>query len=241
MGIDVFCGLMHRIDIVLPVYNPLPGWEAIVVQRFQSLLARLPQLTFTLTVVNDGSLKLEKEAVEKLKSKIPEVRWLSYAENKGKGYALRQGVMLADGDYIVYTDIDWPYTEDSMVTLIDELTGGADVVIGVRDEAYYKQLPAARMRISKWLRAFNGRLLKLKVNDTQAGLKGFHILYKPVFLRTTINRYLFDLEFIYLLSRHKDINMVSLPIQLREGITFSKMNRKILLQEAMNFLKIWIR
>jgi glycosyltransferase involved in cell wall biosynthesis len=231
---------MHRIDIVLPVYNPLPGWEAIVVQRFQSLQARLPELTFTITVVNDGSSRMDGSAVDKLKAGIPRVQWLSYEENKGKGYALRHGVQQAAGDYVVYTDIDWPYTEDSMIRMINELTQGADVVIGVRDEDYYKQLPPARMRISKWLRAFNGRLLKLRVNDTQAGLKGFHILYKPVFLRTSINRYLFDLEFIYLLSRHQDINMVGLPIQLREGIAFSKMNRKILLQEAINFLKIWL-
>ena len=125
--------------------------------------------------------------------------------------------------------------------MINELLNGAEVVIGVRDEAYYNHLPVMRMRISKWLRAFNGKLLRLKVNDTQAGLKGFHALYKPVFLSTTIDRYLFDLEFIYLLSKYKGIKLVPLPIQLREGITFSKMNRKILLQEGVNFLKIWLR
>jgi hypothetical protein len=114
------------------------------------------------------------------------------------------------------------------------------VAFGVRDDDYYKHLPPMRMRISKWLRAFNGRLLKLKVNDTQAGLKGFHCLYKPVFMKTTIDRYLFDLEFIYRLSKIREIRMVSVPIKLREGITFSTMNRKILMQETMNFLKVLI-
>jgi hypothetical protein len=80
------------------------------------------------------------------------------------------------------------------------------------------------------------------VDDTQAGLKGFTKKVKPVFLATTINRYLFDLEFIYLLSSKKNnFKIEGIPITLRPGITFSHMNKKILLQEARNFLKIWWR
>jgi glycosyltransferase involved in cell wall biosynthesis len=231
---------MRRIDIVLPVYNPLPGWEVIVIQRYRSLCARLEAMDFSLTVVNDGSSRLEVAAKESLQAQLPQMQWIEYETNRGKGYALRQGIQHTSGDWIVFTDIDWPYTEDSMVRLIQTLSDGADVAIGVRDEDYYKHLPPMRMRISKWLRAFNGRLLKLKVNDTQAGLKGFHSLYKPVFMKTTIDRYLFDLEFIYRLSKIREIRMVSVPIKLREGITFSTMNRKILMQETMNFLKVLI-
>ena len=82
--------------------------------------------------------------------------------------------------------------------------------------------------------------MKLKVNDTQAGLKGFRREVKPLFLMTTINRYLFDLEFIYLLSKQKELKVEGHPITLRPGITFSKMNRKILFQEARNFMNIWM-
>ena len=93
----------------------------------------------------------------------------------------------------------------------------------------------------KMLRKINGKVLQLKVNDTQAGLKGFKSHLKNLFLSTTIDRYLFDLEFIYLLSDFPNTKVVGFPIQLRPDITFSKMNRKILFQEARNFLKIWWR
>jgi glycosyltransferase involved in cell wall biosynthesis len=231
---------MPRIDIVLPVYNPLPGWEGIVIQRYRSLCGRLADVDFSLTVVNDGSSRLDAVSKETLQAQLPQIQWIEYEVNRGKGYALRKGIQHTSGDWIVFTDIDWPYTEDSMVRLIQTMLDGADVAIGVRDQDYYKHLPPMRMRISKWLRAFNARLLKLKVNDTQAGLKGFHSLYKPIFMKTTIDRYLFDLEFIYRLSKIREINMVSVPIKLREGITFSTMNRKILLQETMNFLKVLV-
>lgn len=213
-----------------------------MINRYLSLKNRFAGITFRLIIVNDGSERIDESgAVKILKQNIPDLTWLSYPKNRGKGYALRQGVAESHADLVLYTDIDWPYTEESMAGLINKLCGEVDAVIGVRDEAYYTHLPKGRGRISKMLRQFNGKLLKLKVNDTQAGLKGFKKSVKDIFLATSIDRYLFDLEFIYFISSKKAIRVVGYPIQLRSGITFSKMNRKILLQEARNFIKIWFR
>jgi glycosyltransferase involved in cell wall biosynthesis len=231
---------MASLDIILPAYNPLAGWEANVIRRFQSLQEALPELKLNLTIVNDGSQHLDASAsLSILREDLPEIRWISYPLNRGKGYALRQGVAESTADYIVYTDIDWPYTEDSMTGLILALMQDHDAVIGIRDQGYYAQLPPARRRISRILRRINAGFLKLKVDDTQAGLKGFRQEVRHVFLSTTIDRYLFDLEFIYLLSGMKDIRITGFPITLRPGISFSKMNRKILFQEARNFFRIW--
>ena len=233
---------MTSLDIILPAYNPLPGWEDIVIGRFQSLVKALPDVKIRLFIVNDGSQRLdENHSAGVIQEVIPDLQWISYKENRGKGYALRQGVKNSTADFVVYTDIDWPYTEESMIGVIRTLMGSADAVIGKRDENYYTHLPPARRRISRLLRSFNAKLLRLKVDDTQAGLKGFRKNIKDIFLSTTIDRYLFDLEFIYLISAKKEIKVIGYPISLRPGITFSKMNRKILFQEARNFLKIWMR
>ncbi len=237
-----FGGFMASLDIILPAYNPLPGWETIVTERFQSLVKALPELNLRLFVVNDGSRDLDEQvSLSRLREVVPDAQWISYMPNRGKGYALRQGVEQAHGDYVVYTDIDWPYTEESMVLLIRRLAGGVDAAIGIRDEKYYAHLPPGRRRISRWLRKINGVILRLSVNDTQAGLKGFRQPVRSIFLATTIDRYLFDLEFVYLLSRRQNLVIQGIPITLREGITFSKMNRKILLQEARNFLRVWLK
>lgn len=233
---------MTSLDIILPAYNPLPGWEEIVIGRFQSLVKALPDVKIRLFIVNDGSQRLdENHSAGLIQEVIPDLQWISYKENRGKGYALRQGVKNSTADFVVYTDIDWPYTEESMIGVIRTLMGSADAVIGKRDENYYTHLPPARRRISRLLRSFNAKLLRLKVDDTQAGLKGFRKNVKDIFLTTTIDRYLFDLEFIYLISAKKEIKVVGYPIALRPGITFSKMNRQILFQEARNFLKIWLK
>ncbi len=233
---------MATLDIILPAYNPLPGWEDHVIRRFLSLQEAMPEHQMTLSIVNDGSGQVDMEAArQKIKASLPALKWVSYTENRGKGFALRKGVEGAEADFIIYTDVDFPYVEACMIDLIRQLTAGSDAVIGVRDEGYYAQLPATRRRISRLLRRINARILRLKVNDTQAGLKGFRQSVKPVFLSTTINRYLFDLEFVYLLSQKDHFRVSSIPITLRPGISFSKMNRKILFEEARNFLKIWVR
>lgn len=232
---------MTTLDIILPAFNPMPGWEEIVVNRFLSLSAHFPHIQCHLIIVNDGSTRInEVQSVEKIKREISNFYWISYSDNKGKGNALRKGVEASTSDLILYTDIDWPYTEQSMVDLINKLVI-ADVVIGIRDSSYYEKLPPSRRIISRLLKFFNERFLKLIVDDTQAGLKGFKKNIKSVFLNTTIDRYLFDLEFIHLLSKSDNFIVKTIPIYLRDGITFSKMNRSFLLREARNFFRLWIK
>ena len=239
-GNQYFAARMNRLDIVLPVYNPLPGWEETVIARTGSLRRALPARTINLIVVNDGTPGLgTSPAWQRLAAAEPSALMTGYSDNRGKGFALRFGVRQATGDIILYTDIDWPYTEDSMLCVIDALDRGADAVIGIRDAGYYRHLPAARRLISKSLRWFNGMLLRLKVNDTQAGLKGFRRPLARVFTETTIDRYLFDLEFVFRLSRMNGIRIEACPIELRPGISFSTMNRSILWQEARTFIRIW--
>lgn len=232
---------MPAVDILLPAYNPLPGWEEIVIHRFRSLQQALPEFSFQLILVNDGSIVSNwLPGLNKVKENLPGTMVISYDQNQGKGHALREGVKHSNGDIILYTDVDWPYTEESMVSVIHRLQFGADVAVGVRNKSYDEQLPPMRKKISTWLKRINSKLLHLKVDDTQAGLKGFQKSAKEIFLSTRINRYLFDLEFIYLLSKKK-INIISVPVELRSGIKFSTMNRKVILVEAWNFLRIWVK
>jgi hypothetical protein len=71
-------------------------------------------------------------------------------------------------------------------------------------------------------------------------LKGFNQRGKEIFMQTSINRYLFDLEFVFLSARKKAI-IKTIEVQLRPEVTLSTMNWKILLQEGGNFLKIFLR
>lgn len=210
-------------------------------ERVSDVFKRI-QLQFPsaeLIVVNDGSTKNFTEGEEVLLA-ASGIRHVTYTENKGKGYALRQGVETAKGEYIIYTDIDFPYTHQSFLKVYEALKAGNDVVIGIRGEEYYTHLPKSRVYISKFLRSLIRFFLRIPTDDTQCGLKGFNQKGKEVFLETTINRYLFDLEFVFLSAREK-LKMKTVEVELRPEVVLSKMNWKILLQEFGNFLKIFVR
>jgi len=170
---------------------------------------------------------------------LPNFEWVSYAQNRGKGYALRQGVEKTTSDIILYTDIDLPYNMNSMLDCLRQIIDGkADLCVAVRNESYYQRLPRRRRYLSKTLRSLNRTLLGLKTSDTQGGLKVFNQKAKRHFLATTIDRYLFDLEFVYLCSRDKDVVVLPVDSDMRDTIEISKMPLSVLWKEGLNFLKL---
>lgn len=195
-----------------------------------------------LIVVNDGSTKnFDADSFRKKCSLFTEVSVIDYKDNRGKGYALREGVKKAKGEFIIYTDIDFPYTHESLIKIYSTLQNeNVDVAVGIRGEEYYAHLSKSRVRVSKLLRWFIKTFLRIPTDDTQCGLKGMNQKGKEIFLQTTIDRYLFDLEFIFLSAR-KELNTKTVEVELRPEIVLSRMNWKILLQEFGNFLKIFAR
>lgn len=230
------------LDIVLPCYNPQERWTNSIVLSLEKIQRALSDTFIRLIVVNDGSSKDIKADLEFLQEKIPALIVESYAENKGKGFAVRKGVEQATADVVIYTDIDFPYEENGLIAIYEALQKNqCDVALAIRDENYYDNVPATRRFISKMLKSIIRLTLRTPTADTQAGLKGFNKKGKEVFLKTSINRYLFDLEFIWLAAKQKDLRIACIPAKVKDGIVFRKMHFSILITEAWNFLKIFLR
>ncbi|MBO9701504.1 MAG: glycosyltransferase family 2 protein [Sporocytophaga sp.] len=229
------------LDIVLPCYNPLDGWEVRINRSIKNLNEILPDLNINLIVVNDGSPNIEQSSIDYLFKNLKSFQFNSYNENKGKGFALRKGLEYATSEIIIYTDVDFPFEEINIVEIYNKLKGKeADIIVGVRDQSYYSTVPKTRILISKIFKYFSAKLLNLSVTDTQCGLKGFNNLGKSIYSETTINRYLFDLEFIYLACKRKGVKLISHQVSLRKGVTFSNLNIKILTIESLSFFRILI-
>ena len=108
-------------------------------------------------------------------------------------------------------------------------------MIGRRGGIYYKQLPWARRIISITCVLMNKWIIGLKNPDTQAGFKGFNSKGRSIFLKTKINRYLQDTEFIKLAEKN-NLKVSQIDIILRENIHFKNMGFKIIISELQNFL-----
>ncbi len=233
--------MKKSLDIILPCYNPIANWHERIVNSIQSFSKLHDDVDLSLIIVNDGSKSIiNQEEINYIEKNIPQFRFVNYEINRGKGHALREGVKLSTADYIIYTDIDFPYIIKSLNDVFTELLKGNDVVVGVRSAEYYKKVPKTRIIISKILKYFIKKSLGIYTKDTQCGLKGFNKKGKVVFLSTRIERYLFDLEFVYLSSKNKNIKINSSIVELREGVEFSTLNLRIILSESFNFLRVFL-
>lgn len=225
-------------SIILPCYNPQPQWVHRVVEQYNTIVALL-NTTVTIILVNDGStVGVTDEDILLLKEAIPKFQYITYTENKGKGYAVRQGVTVAATDIIIYTDIDFPYTTQSLLSIYNALSNdNVAIAAGIKNDTYYSKVPLVRKRISKILQSLTGMFFNIPVTDTQCGLKGFRGEVKDVFLTTTINRYLFDLEFIR--AAHKrQYTIHEVSVQLNDNVVFKQMNYKMLFTEFINFIRL---
>ena len=79
-----------------------------------------------------------------------------------------------------------------------------------------------------------------KYLDTQAGLKGFNSKGKEMFLKTKVDTFVFDTEFIMLSFKNK-LNIKTIPLTLRPGLTFSRMGFSVMFRELIQFLGILMR
>lgn len=231
--------MSQNIDIVLPCYNPPADFVELVDKTFRNLKASSLDRKLNLFVVNDGSTHNFTDIQIKQLCNIQEaVRIISYPVNRGKGYALRKAIAETCSPLVVYTDYDFPFRPDSIRKVIEALDKGADVVLVSRNHDYLRILPVTRRFYSFMSKLLNRLVLGLEFHETQGGLKGFNVKGKEIFMKTTIDEFLFDTEFIYRASLQKNISVVNIQGRTRDGIKPSKICFGVIKRELINFYRI---
>lgn len=227
------------LDLILPCCNPPENWVGTLLQHYEEVRRMLAPAPVQLILVNDGSTRnFGMQHIAQLRSAIPDIIIVGYPVNRGKGYAVREGTKQSRFDLQIYTDLDFPFGVAVIKKVYEQLLKGADVVAGERGAAYLELLPARRKVITQISRCMNRFLLHLKINDAQAGLKGFNRHGRRVLLSTRIDGFLYDSEFIYMAGQDPMIIMESLDITCRSGISFSSFRLKLLLRELRNYIRI---
>jgi dolichyl-phosphate beta-glucosyltransferase len=155
-----------------------------------------------LIFVDDGSSDGCGEAfAEKYLSE--NIKLISYKPNRGKGYAVRQGMLAAEGDVIVFTDCDNAYGTDVISEIYKRfLASDADIIVGSRnmDKSGYDGYTFIRRLASKTYIKFINVIAgfgKYGLSDSQCGFKGFRRdAAKKIFTNCEVDRFAFDLEAI---------------------------------------------
>lgn len=227
------------ISFVLPLYKPNPNWHNRFLENVAKTKLIFPSsVNLEFIVVNDGFETPELlNLFDVISESYPNVSFVSYPENMGKGFALRTGVENASAPYIILTDFDFPYDHRDLLTMYQDLQKGYEVVTGKRNHTYYKKLPMKRWLISKGCSWLNRNFLSLYINDTQSGIKAFNDAGKKAFLATTINRFLIDTEFLQLVTQ-RGLRLKVNEVSLREEVEFSNMGYAVLKTELKNFAQL---
>ena len=125
--------------LLIPAYNPSDGWELFFYNRYIDFCRAIDQ-NVNVVLINDGSSKDIKDAVEFLKTKLGNhFSYLSYNQNKGKGFALKFGARSSHSAAYIFTDIDFPYSTESMKNIWTEIQLSNGIVIGQRETNYYNK------------------------------------------------------------------------------------------------------
>jgi glycosyltransferase involved in cell wall biosynthesis len=225
--------------ILIPVFNPPAGWQLSLWERF-SAFRQATGVEWHLAVIDDGSDRQLQVEVQWLTQQLgKQFTFLKHDRNQGKGAALKTGASEILADKYMFTDVDIPYSLESMVRIWESLKQHAGIVVGHREEEYYEEVSSFRTWLSKTLRALNTLILRLPVNDTQCGLKGFDLEVRQVLLDCKTDRFLIDLELL-LAATVRKIHIHPVSVQLRNDIDFTRFKTSVLMKEVFSFLRlIW--
>lgn len=158
-------------------------------------------------VVNDGSRDQTADLVREYAQRNPCLRLLENPGNHGKGYSVRNGMLNAKGEILLFSDADLSSPIEEAPKLLATLQAGADIAIGSR-----WLRPELQTQRQSLLRQFYGRLfnlalrilLGLNFKDTQCGFKAFtRQAAQKIFPLQRIERWGFDPELLYLARKSK--------------------------------------
>lgn len=193
--------LVPFLSVVVPAYNE----EKRIGDTLTTILAYLESKTYTyeIIIVDDGS---RDGTVEVINSKIHQsdrARLITYQPNRGKGFAVRQGMLASQGQTIVFTDADLstPITEieNALIHL-----GSFEIVIGSRalaESRIIKHQPSYRRLGSQVFNTLRDGIVGADISrfkDTQCGFKAFRgSVARRLFGLLRVDGFMFDVELLY--------------------------------------------
>lgn len=179
---------IHFLSLIVPTYRQ----ESTIVKNLNDIKNILDHLRYDyeIIVVIDG---LVDKSVEKIKrAGLTKIKTIAYKKNQGKAWALRLGVNIAKGDYVMFLDSGMEIDPNGISILLEYLEWyDADIIVGSkRHPESIVNYPLSRKILSNGYYVLVKFLFGIKVRDTQAGLK---IFKKKVFKK--ILPYLIEKKF----------------------------------------------
>ena len=203
----------HELTVVIPAFNEesrLPATLAALRKYLEDW-----RIDYRVLVVDDGSRDGTAEVARPFGRRFST---LVQPQQRGKGAAVRAGMLHATGQVVAFTDADLPYELSTLKLAYRSIRAcECDVVFGARDLAG-SEIRAKRRLLrtiaSGVFRTCMRLLVSREVTDTQCGLKAFsRRAALEIFSRTTIDGFAFDAEAVFL-THQLEFELRRLPVTL---------------------------
>ena len=207
-------------SIVIPAYNESERIGA----TLERILAHVRERNWSaeVLVVNDGSRDDTAKIVQQYAEQHGNLALIENPGNRGKGYSVRNGMLHAAGEVVLFSDADLSSPIEEADKLFAMLAAGADVAMGsrwLRTELQTRRQPLHRQLFGRIFNLLLRSILGLQYRDTQCGFKAFtrratHLIF-PL---QQIERWGFDPEILFL-ARKFNLKIEEVPVQWahREG------------------------
>src|SRR5262245_11921006 len=120
----------YYLSVIIPAYNEELRLPRTLEATIRFLDAQ--QYTSEIVVVTDGSKDRTRQVAETFVRDFPDLRVLEFAENKGKGFAVKAGMLAATGKHRLFMDADYAVPIEFVKPCLEKLKGTYDIVIGSR-------------------------------------------------------------------------------------------------------------
>lgn len=172
--------------------------------------------SWSVQIISDGSTDSTASICKNFSKKHPGFDFFEYRPNKGKGYAVRLGMLQADSEWILFSDADLAAPIEEIEKLFDFASKGFDVIIGSRP-LKESQLLVHQPFYREFLGRVANKLIQLfavrGIQDTQCGFKLFKgSAAKDIFSRCQINGFSFDIESL-MIAKELGYSIAEIPIR----------------------------
>ncbi len=219
------------LTVIIPAYNEEGRIEQTLKRICEYLGAQA--YSWNILVINDGSTDQTGAIVRRLAEKEERIHLIEYRPNRGKGCAVRTGMLSANSDWLLFSDADLSAPIEEVEKLF---RAKSPIAIGSRG-MQESQLEIRQPKYREWAGRLFNKLVQLLgvpgIQDTQCGFKLFaHKPAKEIFSLCTLDGYGFDFEAL-MLARALGYPIAEVPIRWahQEG---SKVN---LLQHGLQMIK----
>lgn len=184
------------LSVIIPAYNEAKRIPLTLVD-IDRLLSKA-EFSYEILVVNDGSKDATGAIVQTMAKTIRNLKLVDFPKNRGKGAAVRDGMLIAKGEVRLFTDADNSTSIDHFYAMMPYIKSGYDVVICSRRHKESKLEPA-----QPFYRQIPGMIGNLVIQalllpglwDTQCGFKAFTAkAAETIFSRAKVDRWGFDVE-----------------------------------------------